>query len=239
MANWGLGRLKRNSKETCLLTPRGGFLDGRNQNRDPEPSAKTFQDSDRREPPNSRGIDVLPKKKTTLGGRWRIATFFGERPATTLKENRSRRRQAELKETCLLTPRGGFFDGRNQNRDPEPSAKPLRNSDKPTNLEILFFLIGLEPASPGGPRKGPHSGQKKPLRGHREKHISQRKTTVLGPRFPKFCPAGHFDLMVRLRRAWKGARNFWFAEGAFFGAQKSVFGALRGRAKKHSKELIH
>ena len=48
------------SKETCLLTPRGGFLDGRNQNRDPEPSAKTFHDSARREPPNSRGLDVLP-----------------------------------------------------------------------------------------------------------------------------------------------------------------------------------
>ena len=57
----GLGprRLQRNSKETCLLTPRGGFFDGRNQNRDPEPSAKTFQDSDKREPPNSRGMDVL------------------------------------------------------------------------------------------------------------------------------------------------------------------------------------
>ena len=45
-------------KETYLLTPRGGFFDGRNQNRDPEPSAKTFQDSDRREPPNSRGMDM-------------------------------------------------------------------------------------------------------------------------------------------------------------------------------------
>ena len=46
------------------------------------------------------------------------------------------------KETYSLTPRGGFFDGRNQNRDSEPSAKPPRNSDKPTHLEILFFVIG-------------------------------------------------------------------------------------------------
>ena len=51
-------RLTRHSKETYSLTPRGGFFDGRNQNRDPEPSAKTFHDSDRREPPNSRGMDV-------------------------------------------------------------------------------------------------------------------------------------------------------------------------------------
>ena len=34
-----------------------------------------------------------------------------------------------LKETDLLTPRGGFFDARNQNRDPEPSAKTIRDSD--------------------------------------------------------------------------------------------------------------
>ena len=50
-------RLQAVLKETCLLTPRGGFFDGRNQNRDPEPSAKTFQDSNRRVPPNSRGMD--------------------------------------------------------------------------------------------------------------------------------------------------------------------------------------
>ena len=48
----------RNGKGTCLLTPRGGFFDARNQNRDLEPSVKTFQDSDRRGPPNSRGMDV-------------------------------------------------------------------------------------------------------------------------------------------------------------------------------------
>ena len=47
-----------------------------------------------------------------------------------------------FKETYPLTPRGGFFDGRNQNRDPEPSAKPLRHSDKPTNLEMLFLRTG-------------------------------------------------------------------------------------------------
>ena len=47
-----------------------------------------------------------------------------------------------LKGIDLLTPRGGFFDGRNQNRDPEPSAKPLRHSDKPTNLEMLFLRTG-------------------------------------------------------------------------------------------------
>ena len=38
--------------------------------------------------------------------------------------------------------RGGCFDGRNQNRDSEPSAKPPRDSDKPTSLEILSFVIG-------------------------------------------------------------------------------------------------
>ena len=47
-----------------------------------------------------------------------------------------------LKETYLLTPRGGFFDARNQNRDPEPSVEPPRHSAKPTNLEILSFVIG-------------------------------------------------------------------------------------------------
>ena len=47
-----------------------------------------------------------------------------------------------FKGTYPLTPRGGFFDGRNQNRDPEPSAKPLRHSDKPTNLEMLFLRTG-------------------------------------------------------------------------------------------------
>ena len=49
---------------------------------------------------------------------------------------------ATLQGTYRLTPRGGFFDGRNQNRDPEPSAKPLRHSDKPTNLEMLFLRTG-------------------------------------------------------------------------------------------------
>ena len=34
-----------------------------------------------------------------------------------------------LKETDLLTPRGGFFDARNQNRDPEPYAKTVRDFD--------------------------------------------------------------------------------------------------------------
>ena len=34
-----------------------------------------------------------------------------------------------LKEIDLLIPRGGFFDARNQNRDPEPSAKTLRDFD--------------------------------------------------------------------------------------------------------------
>ena len=34
-----------------------------------------------------------------------------------------------LKETDLLTRRGGILAARNQNRDPEPSAKPLRDSD--------------------------------------------------------------------------------------------------------------
>ena len=58
------------------------------------------------------------------------------------KNHRSHRLQAERKETCSLTPRGGFLDGRNQNRDPEPSAKPLRHSDKPTNLEMLFLRSG-------------------------------------------------------------------------------------------------
>ena len=56
-------RLQAERKETCSLTPRGGFFDARNQNRDLEPSVKTFRDSDRREPPNSRGTDVLPKRK--------------------------------------------------------------------------------------------------------------------------------------------------------------------------------
>ena len=49
-----------------------------------------------------------------------------------------------FKETYPLTPRGGFFDGRNQNRDSEPSAKTFHDSDKPTSLEILSFVIGLE-----------------------------------------------------------------------------------------------
>ena len=53
-----------------------------------------------------------------------------------------RRLTRHSKETYSLTPRGGFFDGRNQNRDPEPSAKPLRHSDKPTNLEMLFLRTG-------------------------------------------------------------------------------------------------
>ena len=57
-------------------------------------------------------------------------------------EPRGRRLKRNSKETCLLIPRGGFFDGRNQNRDPEPSAKPLRHSDKPTNLEMLFLRTG-------------------------------------------------------------------------------------------------
>ena len=54
----------------------------------------------------------------------------------------SGRYEKTFKETYPLTPRGGFFDGRNQNRDPEPSAKPLRHSDKPTNLEMLFLRTG-------------------------------------------------------------------------------------------------
>ena len=54
----------------------------------------------------------------------------------------SGRYEKTFKETYSLTPRGGFFDGRNQNRDPEPSAKPLRDSDKPTNLEMLFLRTG-------------------------------------------------------------------------------------------------
>ena len=61
-------RLQAERKETCSLTPRGGFFDGRNQNRDPEPSAKTFQDSDRREPPNSRGMDHGDSKTTETFG---------------------------------------------------------------------------------------------------------------------------------------------------------------------------
>ena len=45
-------------KKTYSRTPRGGFFDAWLQNREPEPPAKTFQDSDRRGPPNSRGMDV-------------------------------------------------------------------------------------------------------------------------------------------------------------------------------------
>ena len=60
----------RNSKETDSLTPRGGFFDGLLHSEPMEPSVKTFHDSDRREPPNSRGMDVLKhtfdnKEKTT------------------------------------------------------------------------------------------------------------------------------------------------------------------------------
>ena len=46
------------SKETYSLMPPGGFFDGRNQNRDPEPSAKPFRDCDRRIAPSSVGMDV-------------------------------------------------------------------------------------------------------------------------------------------------------------------------------------
>ena len=60
-----------------------------------------------------------------------------------------------LKGTYLLTPRGGFLDARNQNRDPEPSAKPLRESDKPTSPEILCFAS----AQPGTSRKGTRGGE--------------------------------------------------------------------------------
>ena len=49
----------RNSKETYSLTPHGGFFDGPLHWEPMEPSVKTFHDSDRREPPNSRGMDVL------------------------------------------------------------------------------------------------------------------------------------------------------------------------------------
>ena len=46
------------SKETDSLMPPGGFFDGRNHNRDPEPSAKPFRDCDRRIAPSSVGMDV-------------------------------------------------------------------------------------------------------------------------------------------------------------------------------------
>ena len=49
-----------------------------------------------------------------------------------------------FKGTYPLTPRGGFFDGRNQNRDPEPSAKPSRHSDKRKNLEIISLEVPEE-----------------------------------------------------------------------------------------------
>ena len=60
-----------------------------------------------------------------------------------------------FKGTYPLTPRGGFFDGRNQNRDSEPSAKPPRNSYKPTSLEILSFVTGLEHDGRGTPQPDP------------------------------------------------------------------------------------
>ena len=50
-------RKLKTPKGTCLLTPHGGFLDGLLHSEPMEPSAKPFQDSDRREPPNSRGMD--------------------------------------------------------------------------------------------------------------------------------------------------------------------------------------
>ena len=123
-----------------MLTPRGGFFDGRNQNRDPEPSAKPLRHSDK---PTNLEMLFLRTGPTTIGEE------------KMLERKRAPRRRdgfglsgpfgavrKTFKETYPLTPRGGFFDGRNQNRDPEPSAKPPRNSDKPTSLEILSFVIG-------------------------------------------------------------------------------------------------
>ena len=68
-----------------------------------------------------------------------------------------------LKETYLLTPRGGFFDARNQNRDPEPSAKPLRESDKPTSPEILSFGSAQPGTSSKGTLGGARGGEGPPL----------------------------------------------------------------------------
>ena len=109
-----------------------------------EPSVKAFRDSDRREPPNSRAMALAELGNSTSGklpmGNLRQLGDSGERPAEL----------QTLKETYLLTPRGGFFDARNQNRDPEPSAKTLRESDKPTSPEMLAFVS----AQPGTSSKG-------------------------------------------------------------------------------------
>ena len=51
------GRKLQTHKGNCLLTPRGGFLDGRLHSEPMEPSAKPFRDSDKGEPPASRGMD--------------------------------------------------------------------------------------------------------------------------------------------------------------------------------------
>ena len=130
-----LGGSHGNSEKTCSRTPRGGFFDRRNQNRDSEPSAKPPRHSDK--PTN---LEIL---SFVIGPRCLASNLDGLGPAV---------RQAELKKkTYSLTPRGGFLDGRNQNRDSEPSAKPPRHSDKPTNLEMLSFV----PAQPRSWEKEP------------------------------------------------------------------------------------
>ena len=59
------------------------------------------------------------KKKLAKAGGGGLHGIPGARPAEL----------QTLKETDLLTRRGGILAARNQNRDPEPSAKTLRDSD--------------------------------------------------------------------------------------------------------------
>ena len=65
------------------------------------------------------GNPLFTETELSQGGGGRIVTPF-RIPAAELQT---------LKETDLLTRRGRFLAARNQNRDPEPSAKTLRDSD--------------------------------------------------------------------------------------------------------------
>ena len=129
---------KRNSKETCLLTSRGGFFDGRLHSEPMEPSVKTFHDSDRREPPNSRGMDVLQhgfdNKREKNPYLLRSGRFQDRGPwRVDLKqhlENHFLPYFRNSEETYSLTPHGGFLDGLLHWEPMEPSVKTCRHSDR-------------------------------------------------------------------------------------------------------------
>ena len=98
-------RKLKTPKGTCLLTPHGGFFDGRLHSEPMEPSVQTLPDSDRREPPNGASGRGTPENLTFAGARpnappgepvyrWEsvrtqtlgAAPFIGNMPATNLEE---------------------------------------------------------------------------------------------------------------------------------------------------------